>query len=69
MPDDGTHKCPADGCTKRVPADMLMCARDWYRVPRPLRAAIWRAWDHGEGAGSRAHTAAIHAAIEAVNRA
>lgn len=69
MPDDGTHECPARNCTKRVSAEMLMCPRHWYRVPAPMRKAVWRAWDHGAGAGSDAHTAAIIAAIEAVNRA
>jgi len=67
--DNGTHECPARNCTKRVEAGRLMCRDDWYRVPRPLRAAVWRAWDYGAGAGSEAHTAAIMAAIAAVNRA
>jgi hypothetical protein len=62
------HKCPGPGCDKQVPADMLMCRAHWYQVPKALRNAVWAAWRRGEGAGSPAHTAAITAAIEAVNR-
>jgi len=47
---------------------MLMCRADWYRVPKPLRNAVWAAWRNGAGAGSPEHTAAISAAIRAVNR-
>jgi hypothetical protein len=46
---------------------MLMCRTDWYRVPGALRDAVWAAWDRGRGAGSTEHTAAITAAISAVN--
>ena len=71
MKSDGqpTHECPADGCTRRVPMDMLMCYQDWKRVPKPLQRAVWRAWDHGNGSGSPEHVAAIRAAVVAVNRA
>ncbi len=62
------HECPRDGCTRQVPAHMLMCRADWYRVPKPLRDAVWTAWHDGAGAGSPEHTAAITAAIRAVNR-
>jgi hypothetical protein len=60
MPD---HRCPGAGCSAEVPADRLACPRHWYALPAPLRAAIWRAWDNGAGAGSPAHTAAIAAAL------
>jgi hypothetical protein len=58
-----THKCPAPGCESDVPDDMLACRKDWYRIPKPLRTAIWRAWRQGEGAGSAEHGNAIRAAI------
>jgi len=64
---DDTHECPRNGCTRRVPAHMLMCRNDWYRVPGALRSAVWNAWDGGYGAGTPEHTAAITAAIDAVN--
>jgi hypothetical protein len=63
----GSHQCPADGCTRRVPAHQLMCRTDWYRVPKPLRNAVYAAWRSGAGAGTPAHTAAILAAVKAVN--
>jgi hypothetical protein len=58
------HTCPGPGCTADVPPEMLACSRHWYQVPRQLRAAVWRAWADGAGAGTAAHTAAITAAIE-----
>jgi hypothetical protein len=58
------HQCPAPGCSKRVADDMLMCPRDWYRVPKAIRRAVWSAWANGAGAGSPAHQAAIRKAIE-----
>lgn len=36
-------------------------------VPKPLQNAVWGAWRDGDGTGSAAHTAAIHAAIRSVN--
>jgi len=64
-----THQCPAPVCTGQVDAGMLMCPRHWYQVPRPLRRAVWIAWNRGAGAGSPAHVAAMRAAIAAVSRA
>jgi hypothetical protein len=64
-----THECPAPTCTEQVDPAMLMCPRHWYQVPKPLRSALWRAWQRGAGAGSPAHTAAMRAAIAAVSRA
>ncbi len=63
------HKCPADECQEQVRSDRLMCPVHWRDVPKPLRDAVWRAWDRGAGAGSPGHRAAILAAIAAVNRA
>lgn len=62
------HECPRNGCSRQVPAHMLMCRADWYSVPKPLRDAVWAAWRNGAGAGSPEHAAAIDAAIRAVNR-
>lgn len=61
-----THQCPGPECEAQVPADMLACSRHWYQVPGPLRAAVWRAWARGEGAGSATHAAATRAAIAAM---
>jgi hypothetical protein len=57
------HKCPGPDCDAEVPYEMLACSRHWYQVPRAIRAAVWRAWADGAGAGTEAHSAAIVAAI------
>jgi hypothetical protein len=57
-----SHVCPAPGCETQVPAHMLACRPDWYRIPKPYRQAIWRAWRDGAGAGSLEHRAAVTAA-------
>lgn len=62
------HKCPKDGCMAPVPVDMLACRQHWYSVPKPIRMAVWRAWDNGAGAGTPEHTRAIEAAVSAMNR-
>jgi hypothetical protein len=63
-----THPCPVEACSRRVRYEMLMCRNHWYQVPRPLRDAVWATWRSGAGAGTPAHTAAIGAAIDAVDR-
>ena len=63
-----THECPAPACTEQVDPDMLLCPRHWYQLPKPLRRAVWIAWNHSAGAGTPAHRAAMRAAIAAVSR-
>lgn len=63
----GSHLCPARHCRARVPADKLMCPVHWAKVPRPMREAVWSTWRKG-GGGTRAHAAAVRAAIAAVTR-
>lgn len=60
------HQCPGPGCTADVPYEMLMCRSHWYRVPRPIRSAVWRTWQDGRGAGTPEHTAAITAAVRSI---
>jgi hypothetical protein len=64
-----THECPGPGCSAEVDSSMLMCPACWRQVPKPVRAAVWRAWRRGAGAGTPAHRAAMSAAIAAVTRA
>jgi hypothetical protein len=64
-----THGCPAPACTEQAGPGRLMCPRHWYQVPKPLRRAVWIAWNRGAGAGSPAHAAAMRAAVAAVSRA
>jgi hypothetical protein len=61
-----SHPCPVSGCdVMDVPDDLLTCRQDWRLVPKPLQQAVYRAWDHGRGRGTRAHTAACDAAVRA----
>lgn len=61
-----SHFCPPARCGEEVPDDQLMCRTHWCMVPKPLQRAVYSAWAGGTGAGSKAHTAAIQAAIKAV---
>jgi hypothetical protein len=67
QPADDTHECPRNGCTRPVPPYQLMCTADWSTVPKAFQRAVWTAWRQSQGNGSPAHTAAIRAAINAVN--
>jgi hypothetical protein len=58
-----THQCPGPLCEAHVDPSMLMCPAHWYQVPKPIRAAVWRTWRRGAGAGTPAHRAAMAAAI------
>jgi hypothetical protein len=63
-----SHRCPARACQAVVSDVHLMCRDDWYRVPRPLRIAVLRAYADGKGLGSDALRKVQAAAIRAVNR-
>ena len=65
---DDTHPCPVGRCERLVPPDKLMCPGHWWMVPKPVRDAVWAAWQGGGGAGTLAHCAAIEAAIRSANR-
>jgi protein gp37 len=63
------HTCHARGCTVEVPPRLLMCARHWRLVPRPLQAAVWRHYRAGQENTkdpSRDYLQAAVAAIDAV---
>lgn len=36
--------CPVDGCDGTRRRGDLACLSCWYRVPRPLRDAVWHHW-------------------------
>ena len=63
-----THTCPGPRCDSEVDSSQLMCPGCWHQVPKPIRRAVWIAWNRSVGAGTAAHTAAIRLAIAAVNR-
>jgi len=58
------HRCPGPGCLRPVPYEQLACSRHWFQVPMVLRRAVTRTWDHGAGAGSPEHVAAMRAAVK-----
>lgn len=64
---DDTHVCPRRGCTRRVPPQKLMCSPCWAAVPGDIGREVYRAWDHGLGAGTEEHLHAMEAAITAAN--
>ena len=63
---DGTHECPRERCTARVPEDKLACKDDWFRVTPPTRALVWH-WYYAGRHGPE-HLAAIRQAITEMNR-
>lgn len=44
----GVHRCHARGCNTPVPPEMLMCRKDWLRVPRAIQRAVWAAYRVGQ---------------------
>lgn len=67
------HACPGPLCRGKaeVPAEQLMCGRDWAALKegaRPVARALWSTWAYGRGAGTPAHQAAMQAAIRTARR-
>lgn len=58
-----SHKCEAQGCTKRVPSEMLMCRRHWFMVPKDLRCRVWAGYHRGM---DDEYHVAVAAAVDAV---
>ena len=42
------HTCHWPGCAKQVPPSMWGCAPHWFKIPKPLRDRIWRAYRPGQ---------------------
>lgn len=42
------HHCHWPGCERQVPPAMWGCREHWYRLPKPLRDRIWRAYRPGQ---------------------
>lgn len=64
-----TRNCPVDGCTRQHPRSFLMCRQHWYAVPKELRDAVWRTYDHGRGLMAEEYAEARDAAIAAAELA
>lgn len=39
------HRCPTGNCAAMVPYEMLMCARHWRMVPKPLQISIYETYN------------------------
>lgn len=61
------HRCPAPGCTMPVASSQYACREHWYALPKPLRDALWSAYNK-HGAGSAPHVAAREACDRALQR-
>lgn len=42
------HTCHWPGCNKQVPPAMWGCKTHWFKLPLPLRNAIWAAYVPGQ---------------------
>lgn len=58
-------RCPVPGCGTAIDTSRLMCRRDWYAIPKPLRDRVWATWQSGRGALGRDHREAVRLAIAA----
>lgn len=63
------HHCHAKGCGSHVPPKLLMCARHWRMVPKPLQALVWATYRPEQEVKkdpSREYLEAARQAIDAV---
>lgn len=42
------HHCHATNCQTPVPPEMFMCRKHWYKVPKSIRAKIWKTYRDGQ---------------------
>jgi hypothetical protein len=56
-------RCPVPGCGEQIDPSRLMCRRDWYAIPRPLRDRVWATWRSGSDALGAEHQEAVRLAI------
>ncbi len=59
------HRCPAPGCPKAMPPDILACKPHWFMLPKELRDRIWKYYKRGQdiGSASEEYKAALQDAI------
>lgn len=63
-----SHRCPRKGCPACVPHGMLACRAHWRLVPIELQRQVRETWEESGRRGSDEHTAAVTAAVVAMNR-
>jgi hypothetical protein len=42
------HTCHWTGCTREVPPAMWGCKEHWFKLPKPLRDAVWANYRPGQ---------------------
>lgn len=42
------HTCHWSGCQRQVPPAMWGCKEHWFKLPKPLRDAIWNEYRPGQ---------------------
>jgi hypothetical protein len=42
------HHCHARNCSTAVPPELLMCAKHWRMVPKPMQQDVWRNYRRGQ---------------------
>lgn len=58
------HHCHWPGCIKQVPPAMWGCREHWFKLPKDLRDAIWRAYVPGQEITMTPSDAYLQAAAE-----
>jgi len=43
-----SHHCHWDGCKREVPPKLWGCKEHWFKLPKPLRDAIWKEYRPGQ---------------------
>jgi hypothetical protein len=62
-PDAPPGRCPVAGCGAEIDQSRLMCRRDWYAIPKPLRDRVWATWRSGRAMLGADHKEAVGQAI------
>jgi hypothetical protein len=63
------HRCHAEGCTRRVPPNLLMCKPHWFMVPSAVRDEVWATYRRGQEitkTPTDEYMVAYHKAVNAV---
>jgi hypothetical protein len=64
----GRVECRANGCSRPIDPQKLMCGKHWYMVPQEIRVEVYRHYRPGQGVedASPAWWLAAAQAVEAV---
>lgn len=48
QPQSRNHTCHWPGCERQVPPAMWGCKEHWFKLPKALRDAVWKAYRPGQ---------------------